>query len=210
LLTKEEIRSSYKSFDDNKILKLAQNPKGLTKEAIPVLIEEVILRKLDVNLIEWIQLENNPLNQLEKDSILSNIRNCKCTICKKNSDLKAYEFHSVISGILFCDDILQHLIICEKCNKKIRRKNFFNTLLLGWWSRKGFVSTISALLTEFFNLFLVKKVNDRILNTLIEENNGKLRLILKSKNPKEETQYFIEIFNQKNLKRNEYEKFPNP
>ena len=55
MLTKEEIRASYKNFDDNKILKLAQNPKGLTKEAIPALIEEVILRKLDANLIGWIQ-----------------------------------------------------------------------------------------------------------------------------------------------------------
>ena len=205
MLTKEEIRASYKSFDDNKILKLAQNPKGLTKEAIPVLIEEVRLRNLDTSFIEWIQLENNPLNQLEKDSIFSNIKNSKCSICKTNSDLKAYEFHSVISAVIFCDAILQHLIICEKCNKKIRWKNFFNTILLGWWSRKGFIATITALLTEFFNLFLVKRINDRILNTLIEENNGTFRKILSSENPKQQIQNFIENNNVRNLNKNEYE-----
>ncbi len=200
MLTKEEIRESYKNFDDNKILNLAQNPKGLTKEAIPVLIEEVILRKLDVNLIGWIQIENNPLNQIEKDSIFSHIKNCKCSICKSNSDLKAYEFHSVISSILFCDDKLQHLIICKNCNKKIRWKNFFNTLFLGWWSKKGLIATVIALLTEFFNLFLVKKINDRILNSLIEENNGIFRTMLLNQNPKKEIQNFIENFNLKNLK----------
>lgn len=210
MLTKEEIRESYKNFDDNKILNLAKNPKGLTKEAIPVLIEELENRNLDLKLIDWIKLENKPLKQAEKDSIFSHIKNCKCSICNTNSDLKAYEFHSVISGIIFCNYKLQHLVICSNCSKKIRRKNLLKTFFLGWWSRTGITATFIALLTEFFNLFIVKKVNDRILNSLMEKNNGKLRLILNIPNPLKETQHFIENFNHKNLNEIENEQLPNP
>lgn len=205
MLTKEEIQASYKGFDNNKLLKIANNPKGLTKEAIPALIEEIRLRNLDSKLIDWILLENNPLNKIEKESIFSYIKNCNCSICNNNSNLKAYEFHSVVSGIIFCDDKIQHLIICHECNKKIRWKNFLKTITLGWWSRRGFGSTIAAILTEFFNLFLVIRIHNRIINYLIEENNGKFRLMLSSKNPKQEIQNFIDMNNQKNLNLNEHE-----
>lgn len=199
MLTKEEIRESYKNFDDNKILNLARNPKGLTKEAIPVLIEELENRNLDLRLIDWIKLENNPLNQTEKDSIINYTKNCICSICNKSSNLKAYEFHSVVSSIIYCKYKLKHLIICTNCAKKLRWKNFLKTFFLGWWSRSGITTTFISLSTEFFNLFLVDRINKRILNSFLEENNGKLRKILKSQNPKQEIQKMLEKINASNL-----------
>lgn len=202
MLTKEEIRESYKNFDDDKILNLARNPKGLTKEAIPVLIKELENRNLDLKLIDWIKLENNPLNQAEKDSIISHIKNCECSICHTNSDLKAYEYHSVISSIIYCNYKLQHLVICSRCAKKIRGINFLKTFFLGWWSSRGFFATITAIVTEFFNLFLVTRINNRILDSILEENNGKFRKILKSQNPKQEIQKMLEKLNTFNLNKN--------
>jgi hypothetical protein len=51
------------------------------------------------------------------------------------------------------------------------------TFFLGWWSKRGILSTPFTLIKELINfLFYKEKISNRIIDTFIDKNNGIFRL----------------------------------
>lgn len=174
----EEIRENYKGFSDSKIETIARNEsKGLRKEVLRILKEEIEKRNLDKRLITWVNAETNALTDFEKQTLIRKIENLKCPYCGlKENKLIGQEFNTIVSVILFCNDTTENRILCSKCVRNKKIKSFLINVLAGWWSRRGFFLTPYTLIKDTINLFYKKKINDRIIAEFIEQNNGMFRL----------------------------------
>ncbi|MGB3606594.1 MAG: hypothetical protein WA775_08770 [Psychroserpens sp.] len=174
----EEIRENYKGFSDSKIENIARNEsKGLRKEILGVLKAEIEKRNLDARLITWVEAETNTLTDYEKQSLTRKIENLNCPKCgQKRSKLIGQEFNTIISVILWCNDITQNRILCYYCGRNKKFKSYLITGFAGWWSRRGILLTPYTLIKDTINIFYKKKINDRIIAEFIEQNNGMCRL----------------------------------
>ncbi len=177
--TVEEIRQNYKKFTDCKIEDLAKNEsRSLRPEILVVLKDEILVRNLDANLITWVEAENNLFSELEKKNLKEKIKHLPCTNCSsRNGELNGYEISTIISYLLYCDDKTDIKIICFNCASTLRNKAFLKTFFLGWWSKRGIITTPYTLIKEIINLFFYKeKISNRVLDTFIDKNNGIFRL----------------------------------
>jgi len=174
----EEIRENYKGFSDSKIENIARNEsKGLRKVVLGILKMEIEKRNLDESLITWVDAETNTLTDFEKQSLIKKIENLKCPNCEqKRSKLIGQEFNTVVSVILWCNDITEKRILCYYCGRNKKFKSFLITGFVGWWSRRGILLTPYTLIKDTINIFFQKKINDRIIEEFIEQNNGLFRL----------------------------------
>jgi hypothetical protein len=174
----EEIRDNYKRFPDSKIKNIARNEsKGLRKEVLGILKTEIQKRNLDEQLITWVDAETNTLTEFEKQSLIIKIENLKCPNCgQKKSKLSGQEFNTVVSLIIFCNDLTQIRILCDYCGRNKKLKSMLITFFAGWWSRSGVLNTPYTIIKDTINLFYKKKINDRIITDFIEQNNGMFRL----------------------------------
>lgn len=174
----EEIRENYKGFSDSKIENIARNEsKGLRKEVLGILKEEIEKRNLDERLVTWVDAETNTLTDFEKQSLIRKIENIKCPNCGlKETKLIGQEFNTIVSIILLCNETTENRILCSNCGRNKKIKSFVINLLAGWWSRRGILLTPYTLIKDTINLFFKKKINDRIIAEFIELNNGMLRL----------------------------------
>lgn len=174
----KEIKENYKRFSDSKIENIARNEsKGLRKEVLGILKEEIEKRNLDERLITWVDAETNTLTDFEKQTLIRKIENLKCPNCGlKESKLIGQEFNTIVSVILFCNETTEIRILCENCGRNKKIKSFAINVLAGWWSSRGILLTPYTLLKDTINLFYKKKINDRIVSEFIEQNNGMFRL----------------------------------
>jgi|LakMenEpi03Aug12_release.lakeMendotaPanAssembly.Ray.scaffolds.fasta_scaffold393306_2 hypothetical protein len=180
--TVEEIRKNYRNFDDGKIKEIALNPKGLRKEIIPILNEEIRNRNLDIQLIEWVNYETNKFEGLEKQNLLEKIAKLKCSLCLVNSNLHAYRFNTIISSLVTITDKTENLIICDQCAKSKRLNTMLKTFFLGWWSKRGIIATPFTLISDLIKIFRKKSESKEILDEFIENNTGILRIIIEENN----------------------------
>jgi hypothetical protein len=192
--TVEEIRKNYKNFDDGKIKEIALNPKGLRKEIILILNEEIRNRNLDIQLIEWVNNETNKFEGLEKQNLLDKIAKLKCSLCLVNSNLHAYRFNTIISALVTITDKTENLIICDQCAKSKRLNTMLKTFFLGWWSKRGIIATPFTLISDLIKIFRKKSESKEILDEFIENNTGILRIIIEENN----LENFIAEFNREN------------
>jgi hypothetical protein len=177
--TVEEIRANYKKFTDSKIEDLAKNEsRSLRREILSVLKDEILERNLDPNLITWVDAENNLLTEFEKKNLKEKIKYLPCPTCsKKNGEIKAYEISTVVSYLIYCDDKTEIKITCKDCAKKYKLNAIIKTFFLGWWSKRGILSTPYTLIKELINfLFYKEKISTRIIDSFIDKNNGIFRL----------------------------------
>ncbi|MDY0779171.1 hypothetical protein [Tenacibaculum sp. IB213877] len=174
----EEIKENYKGFSDSKIENIARNEsKGLRKEVLGILKEEIEKRNLDERLITWVDAETNTLTDFEKQTLIRKIENLKCPNCGlKESKLTGQEFNTIVSVILFCNDTTENRILCLNCGRNKKIKSFLINVFAGWWSRRGILLTPYTLIKDTINLFYKKKINNRIIAEFIEQNNGMFRL----------------------------------
>ena len=174
----EEIRENYKGFSDSKIENIAKNEsKGLRKEILQILKEEIEIRGLDKNLITWVEAETNTLTDFERKTLIRKIENLKCPNCEqKRSKLTGQEFNTIVSIIIWCDATTKNKILCYYCGRNEKLKSMLITLFAGWWSRSGILNTPYTLIKDTINLFFKKKINDRIIAEFIDQNNGMFRL----------------------------------
>ncbi len=175
----EEIRENYKDFSDSKIENIARNEsKGLRKEILGILKEEIQKRNLDERLITWVEAETNTLTDFEKQTLIRKIENLNCPNCgQKRSKLFGQEFNTIVSVIIWSNDITQNRIICQYCGRNKKLKSMLITLFAGWWSKRGVLNTPYTIIKDTINLlFYRKKINDRIITDFIEQNNGMFRL----------------------------------
>jgi len=174
----EEIRKNYEEFSDSKIENIARNEsKGLRKEILGILKEEIEKRNLDERLITWVDAETNTLTDFEKQSLIKKIENLNCPNCgQKRSKLSGQEFNTIISLIIWCNNVTENRILCDNCGRNKKIKSFLITSFAGWWSKRGIILTPYTLIKDIINIFYKKKINDRIIKEFIEQNNGMFRL----------------------------------
>ncbi|WP_010136307.1 hypothetical protein [Ochrovirga pacifica] len=193
----EEIRENYKGFSDSKIENIAKKEsKGLIKDVLGILKEEIEKRNLDKNLISWVETETKTYDGIERDSLIKKIQNLNCPKCAEKKDrLYGFEINQVVSVLLFANDTRNEKILCLSCGKKAKLKAILITFFAGWWSRRGILLTPWIVIKDSFNFLFINKISDKIINRLIDENtghfrrkgteNGTLNRLIKRRNEKE-------------------------
>jgi hypothetical protein len=177
----EEIIENYKNYSDQKIEYIAKNPTGLRKEIVPFLVEEIKRRKLNIELIDWVNYESNTFEGLERDNIINLIKYNTCSICQIEKDLFGFKFNTIISAIILIEDKTEFKIICNECATPIRIKTMITTLLLGWWSKQGFLSTPFTVISDLYKMLTKESQSDEIIESFIDKNTGNLRMVLDKK-----------------------------
>ncbi|MCB0453417.1 MAG: hypothetical protein KDC94_11155 [Aequorivita sp.] len=193
----DEIRENYKEFSDSKIENIAKKEsKGLRKEVLGILKDEIEKRKLDKNLISWVETETKTYSGIERDLLIKKIQNLNCPKCSEKKDrLYGFEINQVVSVLLFANDTRNEKILCLSCGKKAKWKAILITFFAGWWSRRGIFLTPWIVIKDTFNFLFINKISDKIINRLIDENtghfrrkgteNGTLNRLIKRRNEKE-------------------------
>ena len=173
----DEIRENYKDFSDSKIENIAKNEsKGLRKDVLGILKDEIEKRNLDKNLISWVETETKSFDGIERDSLKTKIQNLNCPKCSEKKDrLYGFEINQIVSVLLFTNDTRNEKILCLSCGKKAKFKAILITFFAGWWSRHGILLTPFTVLKDSFNFLFIEKISDRIMNRLIDENTGHFR-----------------------------------
>ncbi len=173
----EEIRENYKGFSDSKIENIAKNEsKGLRKDVLGILKDEIEKRNLDKNLISWVETETKSFDGIERDSLKTKIQNLNCPKCSEKKDrLYGFEINQIVSILLFTNDTRNEKILCLSCGKKAKFKAILITFFAGWWSRRGIFLTPFTVLKDSFNFLFIEKISDKIINRLIDENTGYFR-----------------------------------
>jgi hypothetical protein len=175
MLTVDEISEYYKKFDDSKILEIASNPRGLRREVVEILHQELKRRGLDVGLIAWVKQETNYFSEAESTILKNRISQLVCPNCKQNSNLNGYKYYKIVSFILYNKDEIWTEITCKSCAFKKMRKNFLWTFLFGWWSKSGILTTPIYLFYIVINLLYLNRINKEVFDLFIAENTGLLR-----------------------------------
>ncbi len=173
----EEIRENYKEFSDSKIENIAKNEsKGLRKDVLGILKEEIEKRNLDTNLISWVETESNSFEGFERESLIQKIQNLNCPKCSEKKDrLYGFEINRIISFLLFANDTRKEKILCMSCGKKEKFYAIIITFFAGWWSRRGIFLTPITVVKDSINFLFINKISDRIINRLVNENTGEFR-----------------------------------
>ena len=139
-------------------------------------------RNLDDKIIDWIRAENRELTEFEFIDLLTKVRSNVCSICDQDDQiLKRFAFTTLI-GAFFTTISEDHLYIaCERCGRQKRKESFRTTLMLGWWSIKGFFTIPFILFDKFKNAQNEDELSERILRQFILENIGSITLAGDSK-----------------------------
>ncbi|MBC6112249.1 hypothetical protein ACFOG5_20005 [Pedobacter fastidiosus] len=175
----EDIIKNYRTFDDATIQKIALNPKGLRKEIVDVLNDEIARRNLDLGLIEWVKVETDFYEGSEIERLTVDIKSTICTNCNLETELNGYRFNTIYSFIFGASTEVKHQIICAKCAHEKRLRSMFLTSICGWWSVHGLFATPISLISDLFLLNKPEKHSEEVINAFIEHNTGMLRRIEK-------------------------------
>ena len=172
----EEIRENYKRFPNAKIEKIAKNEsKGLRREVLKVLKDEIIRRELNLNLISWVDTETKSFKGLERQNLIEKIQNQNCPKCSEKSKLYGFETHTVKAFLIGTSTSRDEQILCETCGKLHKIKTIAITFCSGWWSGKGFLLTPFTIIKDSLNFLFIDKISDRILNSFVDDLTGSFR-----------------------------------
>lgn len=177
MLNIEDLKENYKNFNDEKIIEIAKNSsKGLEKEVIPILNEEILKRKLDKTLLNWVAFESEEILENEQHFIYNKIVHLACPNClQKNDRLYGFKINKIVSFVIFCDKTINRKILCRKCGKKQKLKSILITFFAGWWSKEGVLLTPITVISDIVNLLFFTKISNQVLNEFIGENIGRIR-----------------------------------
>lgn len=181
MYTIEEIKNNYSHYSDAKIQEIAENCTGLRKEVVSILNAEIKRRKLDLELIKWVNYETNIFEGAEREKIIEQIENSVCSECFTENSLKGYKFNTLISNIFFLNDKTEYRIVCDSCGYKKRLNTIGITFLLGWWSRRGFFVTPFTILSDLYKIVKRNSYSKEIINAFIDKNTASLRLVQEGK-----------------------------
>ncbi len=173
----EKIKDDYRSFDNEQIKKIAKyESRGLKQNVVPILIEEIVKRKINPSLIEWIHAERRVLSKVELEVLKSKVKKLACILCKKSRDLRGYHFETK-TGIMVNSYTTEYrFIVCKGCGDQKRNKSTVHSLALGWISPVSFIS-YPFLLAKKVNIYLKEEIiSDRIIENFIKGNIGKITL----------------------------------
>jgi hypothetical protein len=192
----DDIRKNYEKYDDATILKIISGAKGLRKEVLALLNDEIRKRNLDTGLIEFVAIETNFYEGIEREHLFNEIWHSVCTNCNNESELHGYTFNTIRSYLIWYNHEQQLQIISSTCAKSLRLKSMLTTLALGWWSRPGLFGTPATLISDLIEIFRKEKYSQRVIDYFIDENTGKIRRMEKGKGM---LTTLIKNFNQKKV-----------
>ena len=171
------IKEKYKSLSDEELISIAKkDSKDLKLEVVEILKEEIISRELDSKILEWINTESNEFVGQEREDLKSSIESIDCPKCKqKKGKVYGFEIEQVIGALLITFSDTYERVLCMSCGTKEKLKATLITLLFGWWSRSGILSTPLTLIKTLINFFFTNKVSDRLINDIIDSKSGQFR-----------------------------------
>lgn len=194
MYTLEEIQENYNNYSDNKIKEIAKNSTGIRKDVIPILNAEIKRRKLNLGLVRWVNYESNSFEGEDREKIKEKIKNSICSECFTEKPLKGYKFNTLKSFILFMDDLTEYRIICSDCGLKKRANTILTTFILGWWSKDGILTTPFTIVSDIYKTIRVNMYSEEIINTFIDRNTAKLRMVLDGK---QDLNKILQTFNER-------------
>lgn len=172
----DEIKENYRGFSDSKIENIARNEsKGLRKEVLQILKDEIIRRSLNPNLINWVNTEAKSYKGLERHTLLKNIQSQNCPKCNSNVTLFGFETNTVKSFLIGSSVRKKEFILCKACGKREKFNAIGITFLAGWWSGKGIINTLYYILSDVLNFLFINKISTRILEEFIDRYTGTFR-----------------------------------
>lgn len=191
----DEIKNNYKKMSDSEIEKIALFESiGLQRKVIEILRSEIKIRGLNSNLLNWVNSGSKKFEENELEGLIKDISILPCPKCSKNSSiLYGYEINKIFSYVISSSESQKEKILCSACGKKEKALSIIQNSLFGWWSKSGMFSTPYLLTKDIFNLSRSKKISKRILNKMIINNTGYLRM----NGDKESLIDFINRFNKR-------------
>ena len=174
----DKIKNQYKNMSDSEIEKTALFESiGLERKVINILRDEIKIRGLNTNLLNWVNAGSKKFKENELVDLIKDISGLPCPKCSiKSSILYGYEINKIISYFIGSSESQKEKILCSACGNKEKALSIIQNSLLGWWSRNGVFSTPYLLIKDIFNLSKTKKISKRILNEMITDNSGYLRM----------------------------------
>jgi hypothetical protein len=174
----DQIRKNYADFDDFKIEHLAKNEAGgLEPDVIPILINEIIKRGLDPDLIKGIEVQTKALTESELNELKTKITNLSCPDCgSKGTPLIGSLIRTVRSIVVLTTYKKTPVITCKSCADKRRKNAMISTFLLGWWGIPfGIIRTPIALIASLTDKNRQDKISDGIITVFAIENIGEIK-----------------------------------
>lgn len=173
----DEIRENYKRFETDRIKKIAKNDaRSLKQDSVPVLIEEIKKRGLSNRLIDWVNAERRKLSAEELADLKRKTKKCKCQLCKKNADLRGFKFMASTGIVIDHSTYHYKLIVCTNCGRKKRKTALITTMVFGWWSLYGLVSTPIIIFSTIKAHFQEDIRSEEIIEDFIISNIGHITL----------------------------------
>ncbi len=139
-------------MSDHEIIRIAtQDAKGLTAEAQEIVKVELKRRKLDLNVLSGINIQNREPTFEEIDRYCELARNLRCPFCGTKSVKLNGTLTSEVVSLIFITQFDKHLkIACPTCLNRFTNKALIKTTLLGWWGIPwGPIRTIQAIIQNF-------------------------------------------------------------
>ncbi|WP_282041860.1 hypothetical protein [Winogradskyella flava] len=172
----DEIKENYRGFSDSKVENIAKNEsKGLRKEVLSILKDEIKRRNLNISLISWVDTETKSFDGDERRVLLKKIQEQHCPKCSGKNILYGFETNTVKSFLIGTSFIKDEVILCRSCGKQAKLNAILITFFAGWWSGKGFLSTPFIILKDTVNFLFINKISHRILNSSVDRTTGSFR-----------------------------------
>jgi len=174
----EQIKKNYENFDDSKIEILAKNEAGsLEPEVIPILVNEIKKRNLDIDLIKGIEAQTRELTEKEIQETKLKLESLTCPECgQKKSKLVGTLIRTVKSFIVYTSYKKTPIISCRTCADKKRKDAMITTAFLGWWGIPwGLFRTPQAIIATVNDNKKREQISDEILTVFTIENIGEIK-----------------------------------
>jgi hypothetical protein len=165
LISVEKIRELYASYNDNKIIDIAKNSKGLRSEAIEFLNHEIKKRNLDVRFIKRVAFENYLFTEIEKQELILKLKKLICPYCQLNTNLSGVEF--VNTG-----KANKVSVACEECFKDINVKSILSNFIQSLLPPKDLLFFPFSLISIVWNQLNYGNFDVKFFNQLFEERNA--------------------------------------
>ncbi len=192
----DELRENYKSFPDDKLIRIATTDvSGLRPEAIQALQEEIKSRGLSDGLIDGIEVQTKEISADELLAYCELLRRRSCPVCNSTSaKLNATMTATTVSYIIMTSYEEKLAIACPDCLDKANKDAMIKTALFGWWGfPSGIYRTIKALMLnkKMKNLTHLAEPNDYFKGFVLGQvgtieanktNNERLQSLVKNLN----------------------------
>ena len=142
------VKENYQCKTDTELIRAATTDAvGLTPEALEIVKEEILRRKLDPSVIKGLEAQNITYTIEEVDKYCNIIRQLDCPTCKTSHTVLNATMTSEVMSFIFFTQYSKNLIVgCPDCLDKANESAITKTALLGWWGIPwGFIRTIQAI-----------------------------------------------------------------